>query len=133
MLGAISHTVPLLTVLDYYDHTCMFALKSRPFLGIQRLLWGLAQEMSRLRHNVLFGGTQSRRSAGKDSHISWRSISSTQRRCALELKCSAAAESLCGLVIRGKLWARFVPSLWMPAPLGAQQCHRAPAPGSGHS
>ena len=32
------------------------------------------------------------------------------------LKYSAAAESLCGLLIKGRLWARFVPSLRMPAP-----------------
>ena len=49
MLGAISHTVPLLTALDYYAHGCTFALKSRPFLGTQRVLLGLAQETSRLR------------------------------------------------------------------------------------
>jgi hypothetical protein len=125
MLGAISHTVSLLTALDYYAHGCTFALKSRPFLGTQGSsgAWPRRRAASATMCSL---GHPEQAWCWKASHISWRSTSSTQRGCALELKCSAAAESLCGLVIRGKLWARFVPSLWMPAPLGAQQCHRAP-------
>src|SRR5262245_12077674 len=102
MFGAINHIVPFLTDLDYCSHRCVFALKSHPFLGTQWVLLGQAQETSRLHHKGFLGVPR----AGvvlETSHISWRSTGGPQRQYALELKCLAAAESLCGLVIRGKL------------------------------
>src|SRR4029453_18162691 len=120
MLGAIGHTVPILTALDYCSHGCgcAFAPKSRPFLGTQRVLFGQATGDEPLRPNGLFGASR----AGvvlEEPHISpERSTSGSQRRYALELKCSAAAESLCGLVIRASC-GQLCSLVMMPASLGA--------------
>jgi hypothetical protein len=63
------------------------------------------------------------------SHISWRSTSGFQRRYALELKCLAAAESLCGLVIRASC-GQVCPLVMNAGVLGGHSHVIGAAPGS---
>jgi hypothetical protein len=69
MLGAIGHTVPLLTALDYCSRRCTFALKSRPFLGTQRILLGQATGDEPPPPQWVLWGTQSMRGTGSLTYL----------------------------------------------------------------
>jgi hypothetical protein len=123
MLGAIGHTVPLLTALDYCSRRCTFALKSRPFLGTQRVLLGQATGDEPPPPQWALWGIQSRRGAGSLTYL----LEVYQRLPEMvrtRVKMLSGGRVVVWVGHQGKLWSGLSPRYECRRPWGPQPCHR---------